>query len=160
MCRANRGTIVGAIGLALALAEPGAAQVDITLTGAPNVFPAPTVADYDAGVVSNPTGITFTINVSGGAAANRTTIVSVRSSAASLGGGKPLSDLQWRRADLATWNTMTTTDATIESRPVRKNNLNDPWSNTVFFRMLLSWTGDLPGTYSAGLVFTLTVTTP
>jgi len=30
----------------------------------------------------------------------------------------------------------------------------------VFFRMLLSWTGDSPGTYSAGLVFTLTVTTP
>ncbi len=160
MPRANVGRIVGTLGVAVALASPGRAQVSLTLTGAPNVFPAPAVTDYDAGLVNNPTGITFTITITGGAAANRTTIVSIRSSSASLGGSKPLSDLQWRRADLATWNAMTTADATIESRPVKKNALNDPWSNSVLFRMLLSWTGDLPGTYSAGLVFTLTVTTP
>ena len=146
--------------LALTLAVPGGAQVSLTLTGAPAVFPAPAVTDYDNGVVTDLTGIAFTVAITGGASQNRTTIVSVRSSSASLGGSKPLSDLQWRRADLAAWNAMTTADATIESRPVKKNTLNDPWSNTVFFRMLLSWTGDSPGTYSAGLVFTLTVTTP
>ena len=135
--------------------------VTLTLSGAPNVFPAPTAADYTAGVVVNPTGILFTVDVTGGGAATqRTTIVSIRSSSASLGGGKPLSDLQWRRADLVTWNPMTTTNATIESRPVVRNGLNDPWSNTVFFRTLLAWTTDPPATYSAGLVFTLTVTTP
>jgi hypothetical protein len=159
MRRARVGTICGVIGAGLGLASPGRAQMSLTLTGAPNVFPAPSVTDYNAGVINNPTGITFTVNTAG-PATSHTTIVSIRSSTPSLGGGKVLSDLQWRRADLATWNAMTTADATIESRPVRKNQLNDPWSNTVLFRMLLSWTGDPPATYSAGLVFTLTVTTP
>ena len=137
------------------------AQVSLTLTQTPNVFPAPAVADYNAGLIANPTGVVFTVDVlTGPASTQRTTTVSIRSSSATLGGGKVLSDLQWLRADLATWNAMTTVDATIESRPVRRNNLNDPWSNTVFFRMLLSWTTDAPATYSAGLVFTLTLTTP
>jgi hypothetical protein len=157
---AGVGRICGVIAAGLALGSPARAQVSLTLSGAPSVFPTPAVTDYDNGLVNNATGITFTLAVTGGAATNRTTIVSIRSSSASLGGSKPLSDLQWRRADLATWNAMTTSNATIESRTVKKNGVNDPWSNTVFFRMLLSWTSDAPGTYSAGLVFTLTVTTP
>ena len=135
--------------------------VSLTLTQTPNVFPAPAVADYNAGLIANPTGIVFTVDaLTGPPATQRTTTVSIRSSSATLGGGKVLSDLQWRRADLATWNAMTTVDATVESRPVRRNNLNDPWSNTVFLRMLLAWATDAPATYSAGLVFTLTLTTP
>jgi hypothetical protein len=134
-------------------------QLSLTLTQTPNVFPAPAVADYNAGLIQNATGIVFTINVSG-PAADRTSTVSVRAASASLGNGKALSDLEWRRADLATWNAMTTSDVTVESRPVRKNTLNDPWSNSVFLRMHLSWTTDAPATYSTGLVFTLTVTTP
>lgn len=152
--------LVAITAAALAVPRGTAAQVTLTLSGTPNVFPAPAAADYNAGFVLDPTGILFTVDVVGGAAALRTTIVSIRSSSASLGGGKALSDLQWRRADLATWNPMTTTNATIQSRQVRRNILNDPWSNTVFFRILLGWTTDPPGTYSAGLVFTLTVTTP
>jgi hypothetical protein len=146
---------------AAAAAPCGArAQVSLTLTQTPNVFPTPALADYNAGVIQNPTGIAFAVAVTGGAAANRTTTVSVRASSASLGNGKSLSDLEWRRADLATWNAMTTSDVSVESRPVKKNTLNDPWSNTVFLRMLLSWTSDAPATYATGLVFTLTVTTP
>jgi hypothetical protein len=137
------------------------AQVSLTLAQTPNVFPAPAVADYNAGLIANPTGIVYTVDVTGGSATTtRTSIVSIRSSSASLGGGKVLSDLQWRRADLATWNAMTTSNVTVETRQVRRNNLNDPWSNTLFLRMLLSWTTDAPATYSAGLVFTLTITTP
>jgi hypothetical protein len=161
--RRPRTTIGTALVAALLFAAPvcAGAQVRLTLSGAPLVFPAPTVTDYDAGFVAAPTGVGFTVDVlSGNRRTQRTTIVSIRSSSVSLGGGKPVSDLQWRRADLATWNAMTTTDATVESRQVARNTLNDPWSNTVFFRVLLSWTGDPPGTYSAGLVFTLTVTTP
>ena len=55
---------------------------------------------------------------------------------------------------------MTTADAMVESRTIRKNGLNDPWSNSVFLQMRLSWTSDAPATYSTGLVFTLTITTP
>jgi len=136
------------------------AQLSLTLTQTPNVFPAPAVADYNAGVIQNPTGIVYTIAATGGPSTNRTSIVAVRASSASLGGGKALSDLEWRRADLGTWNAMTTADVTVESRTIRKNGLNDPWSNTLFLRMHLAWTSDAPATYSTGLVFTLTVTTP
>src|SRR3989442_3967483 len=38
----------------------------------------------------------------------------------------------------------TTTDAAIQTMPVRKNTLNDPWSNQVFLRIRLSWTSDAP----------------
>ena len=137
------------------------AQVDLTLSGAPNVFVAPTIAMYDAGVNTNATGIGFTVDATGGPAnATRTSTVSVRASSATLGGGKALSDLEWRRSDLVTWNPMTTSDATIESRPIRRNITNDPWNNTVFLRMRLNWATDAPATYSTGLVFTLTITTP
>ena len=136
-------------------------QVSITLTGAPNVFPAPTLADFSAGVIAEPTGILFTVNQTGGPAnVIHTTIVAIRASSASLGGGKALSDLEWRRADLATWNPMTTTNATIESRPIQKNQVNDTWNNTIFLRMQLRWATDAPAVYTTGLVFTLTVTTP
>ncbi len=137
------------------------AQMTFTLTQTPNVFPAPTVANYDAGLIQNATGIVFTVDQTGGPAnADRTTTVSVRASSGTLGGGKPLSDLEWRRADLGNWSAMTTSDVVIESRPIHKNKLNDAWSNSIFLRMHLSWTVDGPGTYSTGLVFTLTVTTP
>jgi hypothetical protein len=153
---------VWAVGAAVAgLAGGLSGQVSLTLTQTPNVFPSPVLADFNAGVIAEPTGILFTLNVTGGAAnVARTSTVSIRASSATLGGGKVLSDLEWRRADLATWNPMTTTDAAIESRTVKKNGTNDPWSNTVFLRMHLTWSTDAPGTYSTDLVFTLTITTP
>ena len=158
--RASRGLATLTVAAALLVpARRAVAQVSLTLTQTPNVFPAPTVADYGAGYVVNPTGILFTINVFG-AGANRTTTVSIRSTTTTLGGGKPIGDLEWRRADLGVWNAMTTTDAAIQTMPVRKNTLNDPWSNQVFLRIRLSWTSDAPATYTAPIVFTLTVTTP
>ena len=135
------------------------AQIALTITGGPATFPAPTVTDYDAGYVANPAGLAFQLGIAG-AATNRTTTVSIRASSATLGGGKPVSDLEWRRADLGTWNQMSVSDAVIESRPVRKNTLNDPWGNTVFLRMRLTWANDAPATYTTDLVVTLTVTTP
>lgn len=153
--------LLAAVGVGLP--RSGQAQVSITLSGAgtPNVFPAATLAMFNAGVNDNPTGIGFTVNVTGGSTAtDRTSIVSIRASSATLGGGKALSDLQWRRSDLVTWNPVTMADVMIESRTVRRNGTNDPWNNTVFFRMLLNWATDAPATYSTGLIFTLTITTP
>jgi hypothetical protein len=149
-----------AISLALALlASPLAAQkTQLTVTGATITFPAPTAADYIAGFVNSSTGATFTINSQNGAA--RTTTISVRSTSASLGNGKLIGDLQWRRSDLASWNSITLTNAQIEQRVVVNKGLNDPWSNTIFFRMLLNWTSDAPATYSANYVITLSQTVP
>jgi hypothetical protein len=154
------GSLSAAISLALILcASPLAAQKTIlTLTGATITFNPPTAADYIAGYIDSPTGVTFTLNAQTGA--SRTTTVSIRSTSANLGGGKVIGDLQWRRSDLAAWNSMTLTDAQVEQRIQVRNALNDPWSNTVFFRMLLSWTADAPATYSGNYQLTLSQTVP
>jgi len=149
-----------AVLLALALfASPIAAQkTTLSVTGGTVAFSAPTAADYVAGFVDASTGATFTINSVNGLA--RTTTISIRSTSASLGGSKVIGDLQWRRSDLATWNSITLTDAQVEQRIVINKGLNDPWGNTIFFRMLLSWTSDGPATYSANYQITLSQTVP
>ena len=149
-----------AISLALALcASPLAAQKTIlTLAGATITFNAPTATDYIAGYIDSPTGVTFTLNAQTGT--SRTTTVSVRSTSASLGGAKVIGDLEWRRSDLAIWNPITLIDAPVEQRVQVKGVLNDPWTNTIFFRMLLNWTTDAPATYSANYQITLSQTVP
>jgi hypothetical protein len=149
-----------AVLLALALfASPIAAQkTTLSVTGGTVAFPAPTATDYIAGFIDASTGATFTINSVNGLA--RTTTISIRSTSASLGGSKVVGDLQWRRSDLATWNSITLTDAQVEQRIVINKGLNDPWGNTIFFRMLLSWTSDGPATYSANYQITLSQTVP
>jgi hypothetical protein len=102
------------------------------------------------------TGVTFTLTAPAGPL--RTTTVLIRATSASLGAGKILGDLEWRRSDLVTWNNVTTTDVQVEQRTMIKNVLNDPWGNTIFFRMLLDWTKDAPATYTANYVITLTQT--
>ena len=159
--RKLHGSITGAaISLALALfASPLAAQkTSLALTNGTVTFPAPTATDYINGFVDAATGVTFTINSLNGVP--RTTTVSIRSTSASLGGGKLIGDLQWRRSDLATWNSVALTDAQLEQQIVVNKGLNDPWSNTIFFRMILNWTTDAPGTYSANYQITLSQTVP
>jgi hypothetical protein len=149
-----------AIALSLAaFASPLAAQKTIlTVTGGTITFPAPTAADYIAGFVNSSTGATFTVNAQTGA--SRTTTILVRSTSATLGNGKLIGDLQWRRSDLAAWNDITLADAQVEQRIVVRNGLNDPWNNTIFFRIKLNWTTDPPATYAANYQVTLSQTVP
>jgi len=141
------------------VASPLAAQkTNLTLSGGTITFPAPTAADYIAGFVNSTTGVTFTVGAQTGA--SRTTTIAIRSTSADLGNGKVIGDLQWRRSDLATWNSITLTDAQVEQRVVVRNALNDPWSNTIFFRMVLNWTSDAPATYTANYQITLSQTVP
>jgi hypothetical protein len=150
----------GTVLLAMVLfASPLSAQKTIlTLTGGTVTFPAPTATDYIAGFVDAAAGVTFTVNAQTGTL--RTTTIDIRSSSTNLGGGKALGDLQWRRSDLAVWNSITLTDAQVEQRIVIRSTSNDPWSNTIFFRMLLNWTTDAPATYSVNYVITLSQTVP
>src|SRR6267378_2266811 len=143
------GSTSAAISLALALfASPLTAQKTIlTVTAGAITFAAPTAADYIAGFIDASTGATFTLSAQTGA--SRTTTISIRSTSASLGNGKVIGDLQWRRSDLATWSSISLSDAQVEQRIVINKGLNDPWSNTIFFRMVLNWTTDPPATYAA-----------
>jgi hypothetical protein len=161
--RKLRGACNGAaISLALALlAAPLAAQTTktkLTLAGGTFTFAAPTAADYIAGYVYSASGVTFTVTARIGI--SRTTTISIRSTSASLGNGKLIGDLQWRRSDLATWNSIALTDAQVEQRILVPGVLNDPWTNTVFFRMVLNWTTDAPATYTANYQVTLSQTVP
>jgi hypothetical protein len=151
---------MSAIALALvAFASPLAAQkTNLNLAGGTITFPAPTAADYIAGFVNSAGGVTFTVNAQNGG--SRTTTILLRSISATLGNGKIIGDLQWRRSDLAAWNDITLTDAQVEQRVVVRNGLNDPWNNTIFFRLKLNWTSDAPGTYSANYQITLSQTVP
>ena len=138
-----------------------AQRTRIQLTGFPITFTAPTGADFDAGFIQAATAGTFTVEARQGPE-TRTTIVSIRCSAPCPSTGtKALSTLQWRRSDLGTWNTLTTTDTQVEQRVIVPNGSNDPWTNSIQWRFLLSWMGDPPSaTANFNIIFTLTVTVP
>ena len=157
--RKLRGVSTSAAIALLFVATPLSAQkTNLSLTGGTITFSAPTAADYIAGYVYSTTGVTFTLDAQTGA--SRTTTVSIRSTSPGLGNGKAISELEWRRSDLATWNPITLADAQVERRIMIRNSTNDPWSNTVFFRMKLTWTSDAPGTYAANYQITLSQTVP
>ena len=149
--------------IALALtAAPLTAQnpkTSLTLGGGTVTFPAPTATDYINGYVYSTSGVTYTLNATNGNASHTTTVL-ISATSADLGNGKALTDLEWRRSDLATWNTMPTTNTQVEQKIMIKGGLNDPWSNTIFFRMKLSWTADPPATYTANYQITLSQTVP
>jgi hypothetical protein len=157
------GSTSAAISLSLALlASPLAAQnpvTSLTLSGQVITFPAPTAADYINGFVNSATGVTFTVNATAGNQSHTTTVL-IRATSANLGGGKVLADLQWRRSDLVTWNSITAVNAAVEARTVVRNSTNDPWNNTIFFRMILLWATDPNATRSANYSITLSQTVP
>jgi hypothetical protein len=153
--------ITGATLVALAaVASPVVAQkTDLTLSGGTITFPAPTATDYINGFVNSTSGVTYTLNATNGNQSHTTTVL-IRATSANLGSGKSLGDLQWRRSDLSGWNSIATTDAQVEQKVMIRSTLNDPWSNTIFFRMVLDWTKDAPATYSANYQITLSQTVP
>jgi hypothetical protein len=136
-------------------------QVQLTISGGPASFPAPTAADLTAGSLLGSNALTFEAQTSEEpAVGTMTTKVFIRSSSATLGGGKPVADLEWRRGDDATWHPLTTSDAVIESRTTSFSESGHTWSNAVHFRVALHWVGDPPATYTGNLVFTITATQP
>jgi len=159
----RRSVIFGLCGVLLTAMLPSrsAAQgsVVLTVTGSPVTIPAPAIADYNNGFVVDATTLSYNVNIAGGPPSNtHLTVVSIRSASATFG-TLALSNLQWRRTDLASWNGLTTSDAPVESRDISRNSGNN-WTNSLQFRCLISWTGVPPATYSANLIVTLTVTSP
>jgi hypothetical protein len=148
-----------AAALVMVAAPLRAQKTDLTLGGGTVTFPAPTATDYINGYVYSTSGVSYTLDATNGNASHTTT-VSVRATSANLGGAKPLTDLEWRRSDLATWNAISSTNVQVEQKIMIKGLLNDPWSNTIFFRMKLSWTADPPATYAANYQITLAQTVP
>ena len=160
--RAVRGAVVGLAIVASAAAPVAAQKYQMNITaGNPISFAAPTEADFDAGFKVSTANLAFNVDSKNGAAVLRNTSVSIRATSGVMGGSKPIGDFQWRRLDLGgAWTSLTTTDAVVESRDVVRNGLNDPWGNSIEFRVVLGWATTPPATYAPGLVLTLTVSPP
>ena len=138
-------------------ATPVAAQsTTLTLSGNVITFPAPTATDFVNGYVYS-SGVLFTVDATSNSGQANVTTIAIKSTSANLGNGKILADLQWRRSDLGTWNTITLANVNVETRSQTFNGANDPWSNTIFFRMKLTWTTDAPAAYTANYTITLSV---
>jgi hypothetical protein len=159
--------LLGLLLIALScVSSPMQAQRTIfTVSGFPVTFPTPTAAELTAGAITSANAITFTVNAQTGNPSQRTTTVSIRCQApCPQSGTKSIGTLRWRRADLAAWNTLTTSDVVIETRPVFRNQplpaSNDPWSNSLYWQFLVDWMSDTPGTSTFNIVMTLTVTVP
>lgn len=132
---------------------------DLSLTGATITFPAPTATDYINGYVYSASGVGFTVDASNGNQSHTTT-VRIKATSPNLGNGKAIADLEWRRSDLTGWIPISLTDAQVEQRVQVRGGINDPWTNTIFFRLKLSWTADAPATYAANYQLTLSQTVP
>jgi hypothetical protein len=148
---------------ALALGAPAAgAQTAVALTfgGGSVLFPAPIAADLTSGSLEATDLLQFDVATSSEPVGSFTTSIYIRSSAATLGGGKPVADLEWRRDDDPAWHSLTTTDALVEGRIATGIPAGHSWSNSIHFRIALHWTGDPPATYTGSLVITVSTTQP
>lgn len=152
-----------AIALLATLAPFAGAQTpktSLTLSGFTGAMGTAAVTDFDNGIMPSASAIAYTISISNPAANTaRSATVSIRASGASLGGTKPLADLEWRRNDLATWNAMTISDATVESQSGLSGN-GAGYSNSIWLRVKLNWANDPAATYATTITITLSVTSP
>ena len=149
--------------MVLGVRTADAQKTNLTVTGFPVAFPVPSGTDFAALSITSASSITFSVATVSGKG-QRTTTVSIRcGTPCPTTGTKSVSSLQWRRSDVANgWTTLTTSDAAVETRVVQTGTTNDPWSNSLFFRFNLSWTGDAPSATanSYNIIMTLTVTVP
>jgi hypothetical protein len=134
--------------------------VQLLLNGAPGSFAVPTVADYAAGTLGAINPIEFQVLTTSEPAGPLTTTLYIRSFSSTLGGGKPVAHMEWRRGDDQTWHALTTTDAVVERRVVQGSPQGHAWDNTIHLRVALKWASDPPATYVGNLILTVSTIQP
>lgn len=140
-------SLAAAVAVLMATATAAAAQnrlTQLTVSGFPLADAETSVAELDAGSIA--LGSTdFTVDLltnAGNPYLNRYTNIEVICAAPCP---VDVTRLQWRRADQATWNSLSdVTWTSIEVRLATFNGANDPWSQTVFWRYLVDWTTTPP----------------
>jgi len=143
------------------LANPGTLTNPalLTLTVSPTSSPlsplsvSATMADMEVAA-----GVATPVSVSLSVQGNRAWSVQVSGASAtwtaSAGAwaSKPVSDLRWSLSPTGATTAMSVTPATVTSGPATAGS----GSTTVYLRPAVHWATDLPGTYTIGVVFTLT----
>jgi len=143
----RRLAVVGAL-LALAGGEARAQrQTVLTVATFPLVVTTTTGNDFENGSVALGS-LNFSVNATTNSPAfsPRETTVQIMCVAAACPnqGTLSLTGLQWRLGVGGTWTQLTTAYVTVETRDVVFSGSNDPWSNDIYFRYVLSWTGNPP----------------
>ena len=119
----------------------------LTVSPATVDFGVPTLADFQTGYMDSPVAVTVTINR---VQAGNSFDLCIAGASALMGGAKVIGDLQWRRSDLATFNSLTTTFASVDAL---LNPVPATLTFTIYFRMLLPWATTGPGSYSAPILY-------
>lgn len=131
---------------ALAAQRPGGAGPVAAVTVAPAdvVFPAPSEVDFDNGWVDHG-GVAITVEPRNRNRQNWQLFL--QASAADMGGyGKPAQDIRVRVEGSSSWIPLNTTAQLIAEG-------TGAATVTVYYRLLLDWSTDLPGTYSVPLEY-------
>lgn len=139
------------------------ARTTLTVSGWPLAASSTSAAEFEAGSVAlGSTVFTVDLVATNPPLTSRSTTVEVQCvPACPRSGTLPVTGLQWRRDDQATWTALTTAYAIIETRTATFNGANDPWSRTMHWRYALTWAGNPPMTVSEfRLRFRLTVAPP
>lgn len=132
----------------------------LTMSGFPLAGSEATILDVNVGSIALGT-TSFTVDLTSNAGAGFAT----RSTSVSIGCALPcpaeVANLQWRLSTSGTWQTLSTTYVPIETVIATFNGANDPWSRTLVWRYVLSWTGSPPlATTQFPIAMQLTVTAP
>lgn len=156
-------TVCRALVLCLVAGVVAAAQdTRIALGGFSGALGNTVNADHAQGYRESGSSMAFTVTLMTQPAVSRTTNVYIRANAATMGGGKPVSDITWRRNDIpdtpGAWNALTTSDVLIQSATLVGNGAS--WMNRLWFRVAVDWVADPPAAYSVGITITLMVTAP
>jgi hypothetical protein len=139
------------------------ARTTLTVSGWPLTAASTSAAEFEAGAVAlGSTAFTVDLVATNPPLTSRTTTVEVQCvPACPRSGTLPVTGLQWRRDDQATWTALTTAYAIIETRVATFNGANDPWSRTMYWRYALTWAGNPPTAQSEFRIrFRLTVAPP
>lgn len=155
------GVAIAMLGLSHVAEAQGNRRTNVTVAGFPLTVTNTTPADFDAAFVTfGSTSFTVDLrtNVGGGGFSPRVTTVNVRCGAPCPG---TVGQLQWRRADLGIWNSLSTAFNTVESRTAAFNGVNDPWTNSMEWRYVLLWATTPPSAQvQFPIDFELVVTAP
>ena len=137
------------------MTNPALLMLTVSPTSSPllPLSAAATMSDMDvAAGIANPATVSFTVQ------GNRAWSVQISGAAATWTGSagawasKPVSDLRWSLVANGATTAMSLTPVTVTTGTATSGSA----SKTVYLRPAVHWATDLPGTYTIGVVFTLT----
>ncbi|MEN8145063.1 MAG: hypothetical protein ABFS14_08950, partial [Gemmatimonadota bacterium] len=134
--------VVGASPVYAQSCEPQPGRIVLRVRPPVVDFPAPGLADFDAGYIDSPP---FRVQINN-RGPRRPWTVCIRSDDASMGGSKNISDLQWQLEGTSAWTPLSLSDQFV-AQGNRNVNLR------LRFRVLLDFAVDTPGVYQADMTW-------